>query len=206
MKKLMLAVFAVFALSAASFAGGWGVGVKLGVGQNDPKGMKENWEFLGGTLTKSGAYFALEGLYEWDLGGETLDEVGSANKLGLRFGLEGYGENKLEVPGLGSEEESTGALPISVYYKRDGGIKAPSFYVGGGMTYISTTISATGVSDEDKDKLFPHIMGGVEYRFTKLFALGLDLKYNIGAKVKKNGFVMSDRSGLQGALAARFYF
>ena len=204
MKKLLVAVLAVFALSSASLAGGWGVDVKLGLGQNDPKDMKDG-NVPGTTLTESPAIFGIEGLYEWDLSGETLDEVGSVNKLGLRFGLEGYGENKLEYPG-GSVEESTGALPISVYYKRDGGIEAPSYYVGGGLTYITTTISQTGFSDEDKDKLFPHIMGGVEYRFSKLFALGLDLKYNIGAKVKKNGMVMSDRSGLQGALAARFYF
>ena len=204
MKRLLIAVFAVCALSAASFAGGWGLGVKLGAGQNDPKTLKDA-NIPGTTLDESPAVFALEGLYEWDLEGATLDEVGSVNKLGLRFGIEGYGENELKYPG-GSLKEETSALPITVYYKRDGGIQAPSYYIGGGLTYIMTTVSETGFSDEDKNKVFPHIMAGAEYRFTKLFALGLDLKYNIGAKVKKNGAVFSDRSGLQGTLAARFYF
>ena len=205
MRKLLLAVFSVAVLSTCSFAGGWGVGVKLGVGQNDPKGMEEDFNYYGGTFTKAPGIFAIEGLYEWDLEGERLDIVGSSNKLGLRFGLEGYGENKLEVGGS-SEKENTGALPITVYYKKDGGIQSVSYYVGGGLTYIDTTISITGAGDIDEGKWFPHVILGTEYRFTKLFALGVDLKYNIAAKVKRDGSILSDRSGLQGVLAARFYF
>lgn len=204
MKKLLFAVIAVFALSAVSFAGGWGLGVKLGAGQNDPKGMKEAHELWGGTLTKAGGYFALEGLYEWDLGGQELETTGSVNKFGLRFGVEGYGENKLESST--EIKENTAAFPISVYYRRDGGIDAPSFYVGGGITYFNTEMKVSPGNDIEKNKVVPHIMGGAEYRFTKLFALGLDLKYNFNAKLTKNDVVISDRSGFIGALVGRFYF
>jgi len=205
MKKLLFAVLAVAVLSGSSFAGGWGLDVKLGGGQNDPKGMKESHELWGGTLTKGGGYFAIEGLYEWDLGGETLETVGSANKLGLRFGIEGYGENKLEST-TADLKETTAAFPISVYYRRDGGIKAPSFYVGGGITYFNTEVKVSPGNDIEKNKVVPHVMAGAEYRFTKLFALGLDLKYNFNAKMTKNDVVISDRSGFIGALAGRFYF
>lgn len=61
-----------------------------------------------------------------------------------------------------------------------------------------------------KSKIFPHIMAGTEYRFSELFALGLEAKYNFSAKTEKNyeglNVVLSDRSGLSGAVTARFYF
>ena len=205
MKKLLVAVLAVCALSVASFAGGWGLGVKLGVGQNDPKALKDAFDNLGGEITKAPGVFVLEGLYEWDLEGETLETTGSVNKLGLRFGFDIYGQNKYERFAA-KVEEDTVAFPISVYYKRDGGIKNVSWYAGAGVTFLSTTLDINTAEDWDKSKTFPHIMAGAEYRFTKLFALGLDFKYNFGAKVKKNDLVISDRSGLQGTVAARFYF
>lgn len=204
MKKLLLAVFAVAVLSVSSFAGGWGLGVKLGAGQNDPKDMKEDFDIYGGTLTKSPGVFAIEGQYEWDLQGEQLDTVGSVNKLGLRFGFDFYGQNKLERTGF-TAKENTVSLPVTVYYRHDGGIKNASWYAGAGFTSISTELEVPGDSIKES-KLFPHVMAGAEYRFTKLFALGLDLKYNFNAKLTKNGVVISDRSGLQGVLAARFYF
>ena len=81
---------------------------------------------------------------------------------------------------------------------------------GAGVTIMHSEveIEMTGYSDEkySKTKMFPHVMIGAEYRFCQLFALGLDVRYNIGAKIKKEGDVLSDRSGLGGALAARFYF
>ena len=205
MKKLLLAVFAVCALSAASFAGGWGLGVKLGAGQNDPKDMKNAFDYYGGKITKAPGVFAVEGLYEWDLAGETLETTGSVNKLGLRFGFDVYGQNKWEKAAT-KVEENTASLPITVYYKRDNGIKGVNYYVGGGLTFISTEMEITNNPDLDNDKWFPHVMVGAEYRFTKLFALGLDFKYNFNAKLKKNDIIISDRSGFQGALAARFYF
>jgi len=203
MKKLLLAVFAVCALSAASFAGGWGLGIKLGAGQNDPKDMKD--AHTSGTLTEAPGVFALEGLYEWDLNGKKLKTVGSENKIGLRFGFDSYGENKLEQGGMTVKEETI-SLPITVYYKHDGGIKNVSFYAGAGLTFMKSELKVSPGTDRDESKTFPHIMAGAEYRFTKLFALGLDLKYNFSAKITKNDLVLSDRTGLQGVLAARFYF
>jgi len=203
MKKLLVAVFAVFALSAASFAGGWGLGIKLGAGQNDPKTLKDL--HTSGTLTEAPGVFALEGLYEWDLQGKQLKTVGSENKLGLRFGFDFYGQNKLEKAGT-TYKENTVSLPVTVYYRHDGGIKNASWYAGAGLTFISTTVEVSGDKDYDNDKWFPHIMAGVEYRFSKLFALGLDLKYNFSAKVTKDAGTLSDRTGLQGVLAGRFYF
>ena len=96
---------------------------------------------------------------------------------------------------------------MSVYYKRDNGLNKLSYYGGVGVTLINTEIEED-VFDEStsKSKVFPHILAGVEYRFTQLFALGFEAKYNIGAKVKKDGAVLSDRSGFSGALTGRFYF
>lgn len=204
MKKLFLAVFAVFALSTASFAGGWGLGVKLGAGQNDPKSMKNDHDSGGGTLTEASGVFAIEGLYEWDMAGKNVKDTGSDNKIGLRFGFDFYGQNKLEQPGF-TAKENTISLPITVYYKHNSGIKNVSWYAGAGFTSISTELEVPGDTIKE-DKIFPHIMAGAEYRFTKLFALGLDLKYNFNAKITKKGAVLSDRTGLQGVLAARFYF
>lgn len=204
MKKLFLALFVVAAFSTASFAGGWGLGVKLGAGQNDPKGMEADHNAFGGTFTKAPGVFAIEGLYEWDLNGKRFKQVGSENKIGLRFGFDFYGQNKLETTGL-TEKENTVSLPITVYYKHDSGIQKVSWYAGAGFTVISTEVEVPGDTIKE-DKTFPHIMGGAEYRFTKLFALGLDLKYNFSAKITKRASVLSDRTGLQGVLAARFYF
>ena len=202
MKKLLLAVFAVLALSVSSFAGGWGLGVKLGAGQNDPKTLKDL--HTSGTLTTAPGVFAIEGQYEWDLQGKRFKQVGSENKIGLRFGFDFYGENKLEQGGATAKEDTT-SLPITVYYKHDSGIKKVSWYAGAGLTFIQTKFEIPGDTIKE-DKTFPHIMGGAEYRFSKLFALGLDLKYNFSAKITKRDAVLSDRTGLQGVLAARFYF
>ncbi len=57
-----------------------------------------------------------------------------------------------------------------------------------------------------KTKVFPHITAGAEYRFSRVFALGVDLKYNIAAKVKKDEAILSDRSGIGAAVTGRFYF
>ena len=81
-----------------------------------------------------------------------------------------------------------------------------SWFAGAGVTFISSTIEQTGFSDVDKDKVFPHIIAGGEYRFTEVFALGLEARYNFSAKVKKDGALISDRSGFGAALTGRFYF
>lgn len=210
MKKLLLAAFVLAALSPFSFAQ-WGVGVKLGAGQNNPKDLQDCFDYncLGAssmTLTTSSGIFAIEGLYEFVFNPE--DE---RNKAGIKFGIDFYGENKLEAYGGGSSvtiKETTYSIPITAYYKRDNGINKFAFYGGAGFTIMKSTLEFSGLisAEESETKIFPHIVAGTEYRFSKLFALGLDLKYNISAKIEKDGDVLSDRSGLSGALAARFYF
>lgn len=49
------------------FADNWGAGVKLGVGENDPKSLNEFFDYYGGKLTEGNGIFGLEVLHEWNL-------------------------------------------------------------------------------------------------------------------------------------------
>ena len=197
-------------VAPAALAEGWGIGVKLGAGQNDPKGMKDLYDKafdLGATskeLDKNAGYFSLEVLHEWALNDE-------ANKIGVKVGWDMYGENELKLKALGVSDtikEETYSFPFTAYYKRDNGIKKVSWFAGAGFTILRTKLDSDGIYDDDdtKTKVFPHITAGAEYRFTKVFALGLEARYNFAAKVKKDGAVLSDRSGFGAALTGRFYF
>jgi len=205
MKKLVIAVLAVLFVAPAAFAEGWGVGVKLGAGENDPKDMEaayDSW-LSNKELDKDPTIASFEVFHEWTLDNE-------ANKLGLKLGFDMYGQNEAERKNVPSLEltETTYAFPLTVYYKRDNGIKDWSWFAGAGVTSISTEIEAKGAFKRkiDKTKIFPHIVAGGEYRFNHLFALGLEARYNFAAKVKKDGDVLSDRSGFGAALTGRFYF
>lgn len=197
MKKFVIAVLAVLFVAPAAMAEGWGVGVKLGAGQNDPKTLKKNFDQYGGELDRNAGYFNLEVLHEWALNDE-------ANKIGAKVGWDMYGENELKRFGEKATEE-TYSFPFTVYYKRDNGVQNFSWFGGAGVTILRSKIEV-GVYDESKTKVFPHIVAGGEYRFTKVFALGLEARYNFAAKVKKDGAVLSDRTGFGGALTGRFYF
>ena len=224
MKKALLAVLVALFISPAAFADNWGAAVKLGMGENDSKFLKDNFHNTFGNkdLTESDGFVGVEGLYEWNLTQQ--------DKIGVKLGVDFYGENELETSyfyegAFGSVEraheemsENTYAIPLTVYYKRDNGIKNWSFFAGAGITYIDSELELEyhdSENDHDKlslsdSKVFPHIVAGAEYRFTQLFALGLEAKYNFSAKVDKdyneNNVVLSDRSGLSGAVTARFYF
>lgn len=87
MKKILLLSLLVF-LSMPLFAE-YGVGVKLGIGENDPKTMNEAFDDYGGDKTENEGIFSLEFLYEFPL--HPGDEV---NKLGVKAGLDFYGENE----------------------------------------------------------------------------------------------------------------
>ncbi len=197
MKKFVIAVLAVLFVAPAAIAEGWGVGVKLGAGENDPKTMKEAFDSLGGELDKNAGYFNLEVLHEWALNDE-------ANKIGAKVGWDMYGENEYKRLGQKATEE-TYSFPFTVYYKRDNGVKNLSWFGGAGVTILRSKIEV-GANDTSKNKVFPHVVIGGEYRFTKVFALGLEARYNFAAKVKKDGMVLSDRTGFGGALTGRFYF
>lgn len=207
MKKLMVAVLGMLFFAPAAFADGWGLGVKLGAAENDPKDMKDVYDNSVGLqreLDKGYGVFGLEGLYEWDLSDE-------ANKIGVKLGLDIYGENEVKVNyGALKATETTYAFPLTAYYKRDNGVKNWSWFAGAGVTLMKSEVEAeaAGIGKESpsKTKVFPHVTAGAEYRFSKLFALGADLKYNFAAKVKKNGEVLSDRTGFGAAITGRFYF
>ena len=188
----------------------WGVGVKMGIGQNNPKILKDaydeafDWGYTSKELDKNAGYFSLEVLHEWTLTDES-------NKIGFKVGWDMYGENTLKLKVSGASEkatEETYAFPFTVYYKRDNGIKNISWFAGAGATILHSKIELSGLEDDDtsKTKVFPHITAGAEYRFTRVFALGLEARYNFAAKVKKDGDVLSDRSGFGAALTGRFYF
>lgn len=210
MKKLVIAVLAVLFVAPTVMAKDWGIGVKLGAGQNDPKTLKDVYDeafdlgYTSKELDKSAGYFSLEVLHEWALNDE-------ANKIGAKVGWDVYGENELKLKAYGMSEkgtEETYAFPFTVYYKRDNGVGKVSWFGGAGFTILHSKLEASGLIDDDdsKTKVFPHITAGFEYRFTQVFALGLDARYNIAAKVKKDGDVYSDRSGFGAALTGRFYF
>ena len=187
-------------------AEGWGVGLKLGGGRNNPKSLKDNHE-LGTTLEKNAAYFGVEVLHEWSL----CDE---ANKIGFKVGWDAYGENKLKGWDIGRVTEETHAFPFTLYYKRDNGVGGLSWFGGAGVTIIHSKLEGTG--DENppfslgKNRAIPHIVLGGEYRFTKVFALGVEARYNFASKVTKKvegeQLILSDRGGLGAALTGRFYF
>ena len=197
MKKLAIAILAVLFVAPAAMAEGWGLGVKLGGGQNDPKAMKDLHKAFGGDLDKNYGFFGLEAMYEMALDNE-------ADLLGFKVGWDMYGDNELKQ-GLTKITEETYAFPFTLYYKRDNGIENISWFGGAGLTILRTEVEQ-GTQKESKNKVFPHIVIGGEYRFTKVFALGLEARYNFAAKAKKNGLVISDRSGFGAALTGRFYF
>lgn len=67
MKKCLLMVLGVLMLAPAAFADNWGLGLKLGVGENDPKGMEDIYDeatMLDRELDKNGGFFGLEAMYE----------------------------------------------------------------------------------------------------------------------------------------------
>ena len=199
MKKLIMTVLAVL-LVAPAFANNWGLGLRGGFGESDPKDLKDYYDAYGGNKEETLASFAfmgIEGLYEFDLND-------TANKLGVKIGLDIYGEDEWKFDG-DKATKSTFAIPVTVYYKRDGGVQAFSWYAGGGVTFIKTEYEESG-DKINKDKFFPHLVIGGEYRFCRLFALGLEGKYNFDAKLEKYNVVFDDHTGFSGAIIAKFYF
>lgn len=199
-----------YASDYSTRASNWGIGAHVGLTENDPKDLKDlddeaSAAGLPHSLDKNSMIFGLDVFYE------TMLNDNAADKLGFKAGWDMYGENKLKGGPIGDVlklTETTYAFPLTVYYKRDNGIKNISWFAGAGATIMRSKLKASGDYEGSfsKTKVFPHITVGGEYRFTEVFALGLDVRYNIAAKMKKDGLILSDRSGIGGALAARFYF
>lgn len=131
---VLLGLVCVFPTAAQ--ADNWGLGVKLGIAENNPEAIKHARDFgsfygLNSDMEKNLGVFGLEALYEFDLND-------NSNKLGVKAGLDIFGENKLELSdpaGSGSLEvkDNSFAVPLTVYYKRDNGLKNWSPFVGGGF-------------------------------------------------------------------------
>lgn len=170
----------------------WGIGLRGGAAQNNP----DYEEFV----SKNYGVFGAEGFWEH----RTNFNLGEGEEfLGIKLGADFYGKNKLD-DGTVKATENSHAFPLTVYYKNDLGVEDFSSFIGAGITSIKS--KAKGSIEGSKSKVFPHLMVGAEYRLNWLVALGLEIKYNINAKVKKDGYVISDRSGISGAVTARFYF
>lgn len=196
MKKLLVSLLSIFYFASFAVAGDWGVGVKLGIGENDPKSLNEVLDYYGGKLTEGNGIFGLEVLHEWNLDSEI-------EKVGLKLGLDIYGENEWKAYPY-KITETIFAFPLTVYYKQDYGVERWSWFAGAGITLMKGE-AEDGPATYKDSQVFPHITAGAEYRFTELFALGLEAKYNINAELKK-GFYTTDRSGISAALTGRFYF
>ena len=202
MKKLLVSLLSVFCFASFAVAGDWGAGVKLGVGENDPKTLNKFFDYYGGKLTEGNGIFGLEVFYEWNLN----DDV---NKLGWKVGLDVYGENEWKAYPY-KITETIYAFPITFYYKQDYGVKNWSWFAGAGISFMKGEVE-DGLATYKDSTVFPHITAGAEYRFTEVFALGLEAKYNINAKLTKyipEGPLLytTDRSGISAALTGRFYF
>ncbi len=200
MKKILVSLLSVFCFASFAVAGDWGAGVKLGIGENDPKSLNEAFHSAGGGLTEGNGIFGLEVLYEWNLN----DDV---NKLGLKVGLDVYGENEWKNFYYGFKvTETIYAFPITLYYKQDYGVKNWSWFAGAGISFMKGEVE-DGPYTYKESTVFPHITAGAEYRFTEVFALGLEAKYNINAELKDFDLgYTTDRSGISAALTGRFYF
>jgi outer membrane protein W len=131
----------------AAKADNWGVGVKVGVGENDPKTMKEiqDGTLYNTELNENGAVFSgLEALYEFNLDDET-------NKLGVKLGVDVFGHNDLKVTtplAWVKWTETTYAIPLTVYYKRDNGVSAWAPYVGAGVSFFRSELKVEFSGDD----------------------------------------------------------
>ncbi len=198
MKKVIVAVIGLLCFTPTAFAYNWGVGLHGGVSQNDP-------DYIGivdKLVSKNYGVFGIEGFYERNASFELSD---GEEFLGIKIGIDLYGKNKLKLPSV-QATENTYAIPLTIYYKNNLESENISSFIGIGLTQINSEVKISGAENISKTKIFPHIAVGAEYRLNWLVALGVEIKYNFDAEVKKNGNVLSDRSGIGGAVTARFYF
>lgn len=212
MKKWLLAVLVLFAFSMISYAADFGIGVKGGIGQNDPKEMKRRFQGCSSgdscQLTKGPGVFSIEGFFEGKINSTEL-EITGINKAGIKVGYDYYMKNKFKNSSYDGKETTYG-IPLTLYFKADNGLNDWSSYLGIGITWFNTeTFFKNNFGSDEyayQKKVIPHIAIGGEYRYTEFFAIGIDVKFNINASQKVYGHTISDRSGFQGLGVVRFYF
>ena len=214
MKKIFFAIV-ISAFSVSAYAG-YGLGIKTGVGGITPQTMYDGNNAYGGSVSTRDYFVGAEAFYEHNL---RLDFLGNdreyeEHKIGLKFGFEQYGKNTYKV--LDEKvTENTFMLPITAYYKYDQGVGKLAFTIGCGLTMIQSDFKVSENNKLDKWKGVFHIVAGTEYRISEHIGLGFDIKYITKSGVldkiyNVNGhsykLYFSDRSGFNGALAARYYF
>ncbi|MFA7074239.1 MAG: porin family protein [Endomicrobiaceae bacterium] len=206
MKKIFMAAmfFFVFAATAgASSLEGFYLGGSLGAAGSD------NFDTVQNQLTELGYSTDLEeSNFSYGIqAGYEKPLINEQSLLGIRIGVDWYSDVSLEIINTSDKLTSSGySIPITVYYKYLLNDSKIAFMGGLGLTFINMTLTDKdniGSTDYDDSKTCPHITAGVEYRFSELFALSLDLKYAIDAEIKRD--VTKRDLGFQGALAARFY-
>lgn len=203
MKKIGFVLAGILFFATAAWSDNIGLGMKLGAGENDPTGLHrlQDQATAQTAMDEKDSLSGLEIFYEWALN--------EKDKLGLKVGYDTYGNNVLKVAWVGDVTEETYAFPITLFYKRDWGLDDLSLFGGAGVTLLRSKLDGSGQYDgisTSKTKAFAHLVAGAEWRFTGNFGLGVELRYNIAAKVHKSGYILSDRSGLGAALTGRFYF
>ncbi|MDR1124435.1 MAG: outer membrane beta-barrel protein, partial [Elusimicrobiota bacterium] len=162
MKKLFIAAAAVFAFAGLAQAE-FGIGIKAGA--VSAKGnMKDIYEAYTSNTEKLEVPVLLgfEGFFEKAGGG-----------LGLRISAELAGADHYEGYDSGIRYRDTVytyKAPLTLYYKYGPRDSIFHFWAGGGATYMLVNYDD---SDMSASKVFPHVKGGIEFRFTKLFGLGL---------------------------------
>ncbi|WP_424245940.1 opacity protein-like surface antigen [Elusimicrobium posterum] len=198
MKKiLLLSACLLFAFAQAN-ATQFFVGVKGGIGDNDDN-VKN----------------AFSGSYKYSddksiLGAEAgfdFDTKKDTTTVGIKVGFNSYG--KVDSTDKSVDKDillkNAVAVPLTIYIKYAPEPTGFHFWLGGGMTWSSVKFQDDVHSLSDtKDQIYPHVAAGAEWRPTTYLGVGLDLKYNINAKIETND-IYRDFTGPEAMLAVRLY-
>jgi opacity protein-like surface antigen len=201
MKPLLVALL-ILVFAAPCALAGFGFGVKAGVSQNSDEVLEFVKDFSNDYDNTEGfAVLSFEALYE-QAGPFGLPE---SSALGIKAAFDLHQQDEMDEKTLPMNIKiKSYKIPLTVYYKYKPSSLGLHPWGGAGVTMAYTKWQSPGYSDETDRKTGLHVTGGVEYRFTNLIALGLDLTYTFNVKTS-NGFYR-DLGGLSGGAAARLYF
>jgi opacity protein-like surface antigen len=207
MKKVLAAVLAVFSMAVVAGASdlkGFYIGGSLGAaGGNNFEKIQDDMTGVNTKFNDSNFAYGLELGYESPV-------ISDKQLLGARLGVTWHDEIKLEVTDILNNKASVAntayTIPLSVYYKQLFADSKFALMGGLGVTFVNMTweTKLNGSSEDYSDsKTAAHVIAGAEYKFTEVFALGIDLKYAFGTEIKRYDYKRD--FDFQGALAARFY-
>ena len=208
MKKLCIALAAVFALSAAASAE-VGVGLKLGMfKQSDNLDKTFAWD-SSDKISDDKYFGGLEFLFQ--------DYFATNSMIGFKVGAEMRAPLKRTItalPGGPYLKNDLYTFPVTLYYKYAPTCFPLEFWLGGGVSagYSKWTSNyVTGSTTASSMIVFPHLNAGLELRASDHIGIGIDGAYNFNAKSAEDFGVgranyKRDISGLEGNLALRYYF